>query len=151
MEQHPQRSYLRDDDAKARRTYARRSRVRFSRDQSIGIALIFFGIVGVAGAVQEAYGGRFAFLVVVLALGRSIPRADSHNPARMARRRLTPDAAGEVGKPSAGSRDGWPAGTRYSRRARLVPRSKPQRLGITSCGERDADNKLDRVFWHARS
>ncbi len=69
MEQHPQRSYLRDDDAKARRAFARRSRVRFSRVQSIGIALIFFGIVGVAGAVQEAYGGRFAFLVVVLALG----------------------------------------------------------------------------------
>lgn len=69
MELHPQRPYLRHDDRKARRAYARRSRVRFSRLQALGVALIFFGIVGVVGAVQEAHGGNAALLVAVLALG----------------------------------------------------------------------------------
>lgn len=59
----------RDDDKKARRAYARRSRTRFARVQTIGIALIFFGIVGVAGAVHKAHDGNVAFLIVVLALG----------------------------------------------------------------------------------
>lgn len=65
MEQNLQRG----EDRKARRAYARRSRVRFSRIQAVGIAVIFVGIVGVVGTVREAHGGNVAFLVALLALG----------------------------------------------------------------------------------
>jgi hypothetical protein len=60
------------DDKRARRLYKRRSRVRFSRVQSFGGALIFLGILVTATAVGEAYGGRPAFIVVVLALGAAL-------------------------------------------------------------------------------